>query len=166
MYQKVVVPLDGSKLAECILPYVESLATGCGTQEVILVSVTERVIGRTSAPETREMGHTLDSGIWPPEAETSMFTGKKVGQAYKYLHKVAKGLEAKGIKVETQVLYGKPAEKIASFAEDINADLIALASHGRSGPSKWAHGNVAEKVFKASCIAILMVKAPGCIAGF
>ena len=166
MYKKIVVPLDGSKLAECILPYVEGLAKGCGTEEVILVSVTERIVGRTRAPEIREKGYSLSSDVWPPEGEVSMYMGKKTSQAYRYLHKIAKGLEGKGVKVQTQVLYGKPAEKIASFAEEIGADLIALASHGRSGPSRWAYGSVAEKVFRAGCVAILMVRAPGCIVGF
>jgi nucleotide-binding universal stress UspA family protein len=45
MYNKILVPLDGSKLAECALPYAEELARGCGTEEVILVSVTERIQG-------------------------------------------------------------------------------------------------------------------------
>jgi nucleotide-binding universal stress UspA family protein len=45
MYKKILVPLDGSKLAECALPYVEALAKGCDTKKVILVSVTERVQG-------------------------------------------------------------------------------------------------------------------------
>ena len=45
MYKKVVVPLDGSKLAECVLPHIESIAKGLGTEEVVLVTVTERVAG-------------------------------------------------------------------------------------------------------------------------
>ncbi len=166
MYRKIVVPLDGSKLAECILPYVEELAKGCGTEEVILISVTEGVHGRTRAPEIREMGYTPSSGILSSEAEVTAFMGKKEIQAHKYLHRIAKRLVAKGIKVQMQVLFGNPAEKIASFTEDIGADLIALASHGRSGPSRWAYGSVAEKVFRTGCVAILMVRAPGCIPGF
>ncbi len=164
MYQKILVPLDGSKLAECILPYVEKLVQDCKTKEVILASVTERIVGRTRSPEIRQIGYTPSSDIWP-EGELSISMGKKEKQAYRYLHRIAKGLEAKKIKVQTQVLIGNPAEKIASYAEEIGADLIAMASHGRSGPSRWAYGSVADKVFRASCIAILMVRAPGCISG-
>jgi len=54
IFQKILVPLGGSKLAECALPYAEELAKGCNTEEVILVSATERVSGRTLAPETQE----------------------------------------------------------------------------------------------------------------
>ena len=55
MYNRILVPLDGSKLAECALPYVEDLAKGYGAQEVILVSVTEQVRAHTHAPEAGEL---------------------------------------------------------------------------------------------------------------
>jgi len=60
MYQKILVPLDGSKLAESALPYAETLATGCHAEELILVSVTERVVGRTNAPEMKELYQSSD----------------------------------------------------------------------------------------------------------
>jgi nucleotide-binding universal stress UspA family protein len=156
MYQKILVPLDGSKLAECVLPYVEKLATCCGTEQVILVSVTERVTGyRVIEDYTQPLGERL-----APEA-----VGKKEKQAQRYLGKIAKTLEAKGIKVLTEVLLGKPAEEIAFYAANEGCDLIIMASHGRSGPSRWAYGSVADKVFRASSVPILMVRAPGCVGG-
>ena len=91
--------------------------------------------------------------------------GKKERQADRYLNRLAKGLEAKGIKVQTEVLLGNPAEEIALYAEFHPCDLVIMASHGRSGPSKWAYGSVAEKVFRAICVPILMVRAPGCFVG-
>jgi nucleotide-binding universal stress UspA family protein len=54
MFQKIMVPLDGSKLAECALAYAETLAQNCSATEVVLVSITERLVGRTHAPEARE----------------------------------------------------------------------------------------------------------------
>ena len=156
MYQKIMVPLDGSKLAECVLPYVEKLATCCGTEQVILVSVTERIPGyRVTEDYSQPSGERL-----VPEA-----VGKKEEQAQRYLGKIAKTLSAKGIKVLTEVLLGNPAEEIALYAANGGCDLIIMASHGRSGPSRWAHGSVADKVFRASCIPILMVRAPGCVGG-
>lgn len=156
IYKKVLVPLDGSKLAECILPHVEELARHNMIEEVILVSVTERIPGyRPITDYSKPQEERL-----VPEA-----VGKLERQAQKYLNRIAKGLETKGIKVRTEVLLGNPAEEIAIYAETKGCDLIVMASHGRSGISKWAFGSVADKVFRASRVPILMVRAPGCIAG-
>jgi nucleotide-binding universal stress UspA family protein len=150
MYKKILVPLDGSKLAECVLPHVEALATSCEPEEVILVSVTERVTGyRVIEDYSEPLGERLE-----PEA-----VGKLEKQAQKYLDKIAKTLEAKGVKVRTEVLLGKPAEEIVLYAAHRECDLIIMASHGRSGLSRWAHGSVADKVFKAASVPILMIKA-------
>ena len=176
MYEKIVVPLDGSKLAECVLPYVEELAKGCDTKEVVLVSVTERVIGRTRAPETQEVyqasGETRiglsgseEARIGISDSEVILTLGKKEKQALRYLGRIAKRLQKKGIKVRTEVLLGNTAEEIARFVEHGGANLIVMASHGRSGPTRWAYGSVADKVFRASCVPILMVRAPGCFTG-
>ena len=156
MYSKILVPLDGSKLAECALPYAEDLAKGRDTYEVILVSVTERVQGyRAEDDPSQPKGLQLI-----PEA-----VGKKEKQAQRYLDRIAKAMEAKGIKVRTEILLWPPAETIIGYAEQFKCDMIIMASHGRSGPSRWAHGSVADKVFRASCIPILMIRAPGCVPG-
>jgi len=156
MYKKILVPLDGSKLAECALPYVEEIAKGCGTEEVILVSVTERVQGYRLFDDPRQLqGQRL----------ILEEVGKKQEQAQRYLVRIAKKLTAKGIKVRTEVLFWPPAEAIASYAEQNGADIIVMSSHGRSGPSRWTHGSVADKVFRASPVPVLMVRAPGCIPG-
>jgi len=154
MYKKILVPLDGSKLAECALPHVEALAKGCETEEVILVSVTERVKGYRALEEpSQPLGQRLI-----PEA-----FGKKEKQAQKYLDRIAKAIAAKGINVSTEVLLWKPDEAIIGYAKQYGCDLIVMASHGRSGPSRWAHGSVAEKVLRASGIPVLMIRAPGCV---
>jgi len=153
MYKKILVPLDGSKLAECALPHVEELAKGRGTEKVILVSVTERVQGyRAFEDPSQPLGQQL-----APEA-----VGKKEKQAQRYLGRIAKAMEAKGIKVDTEVLLGDPAEEIVIYAKHPGCDIIVMSSHGRSGPSRWAHGSVADRVFRASCVPVLMVRAPGC----
>ena len=153
MYKKILVPLDGSKLAESVLPHVESLARCSPGAEVMLVSVTERVTGfRVVDDYSEPSGERL-----APEA-----VGKQERAARKYLGRIAKDLEAKGMKVLTEELLGKPAEEITLFATNEGCDLIVMASHGRSGPSRWAHGSVAEKVFRANCAPLLMVKVPGC----
>jgi nucleotide-binding universal stress UspA family protein len=161
MYKKILVPLDGSKLAECALPHAEELAKGCNTEEVILVSVTEQVRGRTKAPEAQELYRGSDKpGFQGAGSEVAVTFGKKERQAQRYLGRIAKGLEAKGMKLQTEVLFWPPAE-----AERNGADIIVMSSHGRSGPSRWAHGSVADKVLRISCVPVLMVRAPGCVSG-
>jgi nucleotide-binding universal stress UspA family protein len=156
MFQKILVPLDGSKLAECALPYAEELAKACQTDEVTLVSVTERTQGyRPIDDPSQPLGQRLI-----PEA-----AGKKERQAQRYLGKIAKALRAKGINVRTVVLFGDPAEEITIFSKHNAVDVIVISSHGRSGPSRWAHGSVADRVFRASHAPVLMVRAPGCIPG-
>ncbi|MFW6102252.1 MAG: universal stress protein [Chloroflexota bacterium] len=153
MYKKILVPLDGSKLAECALPHAEVLAKGCDTEKVILVSVTERVQGyRAFEDPSQPLGQRLT-----PEA-----FGKKEKQAQRYLGRIAKAMEAKGIKVDTEVLLGNPAEEIIIYAKHLGCDLIVMSSHGRSGISRWTHGSVADRVFRGSPVPVLMVKAPGC----
>lgn len=70
-----------------------------------------------------------------------------------------------GSKLAECVLPHNPAEEITSFAEREGADLVLIASHGRSGLSRWAHGSVADRVFRATCVPVLMVRAPGCLPG-
>ena len=154
MYEKILVPLDGSKLAECVIPHVEEIATRCGANEVVLISVTEPVQGyRVFEDHSQETAERL-----VPEA-----VGKQQRQAQNYLNRVAKGLDAKGVKVQTEVLLGSPAEEISLYAEHRGCDLIIIASHGRSGLSRWTHGSVADKVFRAICVPVLMVRAPGSV---
>ena len=164
MYKRILIPLDGSKLAECALPHAEELAKGCGTEEVTLISVTEQVRGRTRAPEAMEVYNaTDDPGVQKAGSEITVTFGKKERQAQRYLGRIAKRLEAKGVKVRTEILSWPPAESIASYAEHNGADIIVMSSHGRSGPSRWAHGSVADKVLRLNCVPVLMVRAPGCI---
>jgi nucleotide-binding universal stress UspA family protein len=161
MYKKIVVPLDGSKTAEIVLPHLEAIANGCGTQEVILVSVTEAMTGYTPYVQTN-----LPGPIPPPNPvlEVPHATGKKQTQAARYLARIAKKVRAKSCLVSMEVLVGNPAEEIIKLVTERQCDLIAIASHGRSGVDKWAHsigayGGVADKVLRASPVPVLLVKA-------
>ena len=168
MYKRILVPLDGSKLAECALPHVEGLVKGSDTEEVILVSVTERVQGYravegSSEPVVGSGGGWMSSSQGSVQPLVPEAFGKKEKQAQRYLDRIAKELAAKGINVSTEVLLWKPAEAIVGYAKQFGCDLIVMASHGRSGPSRWAHGSVADKVLRGSCVPVLIIKAPGCV---
>jgi nucleotide-binding universal stress UspA family protein len=156
MYKKILVPLDGSRLAECALPHAEELAKGCGTEQVVLVSVTERIQGYGAlADSNRPTGKRI-----VPEA-----VGKKERQAQRYLDRVARAMEAKGIKVDTEVLLGDPAEEIIIYSKYPGCDIIVMSSHGRSGIHRWTHGSVADRVFIGSPVPVLMAKADACTPG-
>jgi nucleotide-binding universal stress UspA family protein len=84
MFQKIMVPLDGSKLAECALTYAETLAQNCSATEVVLVSITERLVGRTRAPEAQEAFLRSDkAGLGQAGAGTAVTFGKMTGQAWR-----------------------------------------------------------------------------------
>jgi nucleotide-binding universal stress UspA family protein len=82
--------------------------------------------------------------------------GKRPGV---YLQRTAERLKAKGINTHIELLTGDPSEAIVSYADNSPCDIIVMASHGRSGVTRWAIGSVADKVFRASSIPVLMVKA-------
>ena len=155
MYKRILVPLDGSELAECALPHAGEIASKCGA-DIILVSVTERIKGYRPV---EEFGSSLGEKLVPEAG------GKLEEQGQKYLNRIAKGLESKGIKVQTEMLMGNPAEELIIYAKTGNCDLVIMASHGRSGPSRWTHGSVAEKVIRSNFAPLLIVRAPGCTLG-
>jgi nucleotide-binding universal stress UspA family protein len=169
VYKKIVVPLDGSKLSEIVLPHIEEIASGCHIKDIELVTVTEslRVYAPQSEPleaypQKYSLSDRLTGRIYRADSETLLKVPLDVGKMAKsgrdYLLKVAKKLEEKGLNPRVNVLVGNVAEELVHFAEEENADLIIMASHGRSGISHWAIGSVAEKVFRATNIPVLLVK--------
>jgi len=179
MYNKVVVPLDGSKLAEVVLPHLEEIAKGCSIPEVMLVSVTERLSGRVmrqtavSEMPPREFHPPQPGGPLPmgsthtglvlssdfsnmSQLPTDM--GKMAKTAWNYLGKIADQLRDKGLFAQAYVLVGNPAEEILSFADEKGADLIVMATRGKSGFNRWDMGNVADKVMRATSLPIVLVK--------
>jgi nucleotide-binding universal stress UspA family protein len=175
MYKRIIVPLDGSALAECVLPHVTSIAKAMDTEEIILITVLERVVNLT--PKNIPEKHSSPAGEYLTdiafsdrpytgrcfEFDTSLkipvVTGKILKQGQRYLAQIAEGLSKKGVKTGIAVLMGEAAEQIVDFAIEEKTELIIMASHGRSGFSRWAMGSVAEKVFHGSSVPILLVKA-------
>jgi nucleotide-binding universal stress UspA family protein len=151
-YRNILVPLDGSELAECALPHAIKIAKAFSA-EVVLVSVTEAKQGFivVNDPSQSSEQRLIPEG-----------TGKLEEQAQNYLAKIVKRITTEGVTVATDVEYGNPADGILASAQLYNCDLIVMSSHGRSGPSKRTHGSVAEKIFRASTVPVLMVRAPNC----
>lgn len=153
MYKKILVPLDGSQLAECVLPHVESIARGCGVQEVILLRVAE--------PFHQFCDY---DGCVSQETINSIDADNKAA-AEKYLSQLIRRARYDGVSVKAEVITGTPGESIADYATRNSIDLIAIATHGRSGISRWTWGGVADRILRSACVPVLMVRAPGCVPG-
>jgi len=156
MYKKIVVPLDGSELAECVLPHVETIAKGCELPEVVFLQVVEH------APIPHTYRYTTEDERQKFMAEDTAETRKA---AKAYLEEIMKSINHTGVKPRTEVAVGKPADIIADYATNEGVDLIVIATHGRSGISRWAFGSVADRILRSSCVPVLMVRAPGCAPG-
>jgi len=154
MYNKILVPLDGSKLAECVLPHLETLVRGCQVREVAFV----RVVEPFHLPRR-------DEYVLPAE-EIDKINTQTATQARDYLKRLVEGLHYAEVKTSWEILSGNPAEAIGNYATQHGADLILIATHGRSGVSRWARGSVADRILRSSCIPVLMIRAPGCVPGF
>jgi len=70
-----------------------------------------------------------------------------------------------GVKCQWEVITGTVAENLADYAAKKAIDLIVIATHGRSGVSRWVWGSVADRILRSSCTPVLMVRAPGCVPG-
>ncbi len=141
MYEKILVPLDGSELAEVALPYAGELAGRLGS-EVTLIHVCE---------STEEQYHNMHQIYIQKMAEATKQLIKK------YVEKPA----AASITVKAELLNGHPAEQILDFAEKECVDLIVIATHGRSGVQRWVLGSVADKVVNATKQPVLLIRAKG-----
>ncbi|MGD9044292.1 MAG: universal stress protein [Desulfobacterales bacterium] len=152
MYTKILVPLDGSELAECVLPQVEAITTGCQVSTVVFVRVAEPI----DLPE----GETR---MALPEEQWKQIEADRKLDAQNYLAQLVERLDFKGAQLETQVLFGKAADTLADYADGNDFDLIVIATHGRSGVSRWVWGSVADRILHSACVPVLMVRAPGCV---
>jgi len=139
MYEKILVPLDGSEIAEVALPYAEELAGRLGS-EITLISVSH------SAEEQ-------DQQIFQSYIQKTVESMRE--RAERYFERPSE----RAIEVNSAILVGNPAEKIVDYADSGDIDLIVMATHGRSGISRWALGSVADKVLRATERPVVLVRA-------
>ena len=158
MYEKLLVPLDGSELAECVLPHVEALANGCSVKKVIFINVVEQTRLYISSDP-------YDEGIARSQYDPEESHLKDTALAEKYLAAVSARVSYQGVDLQSEVISGRAADSIADYATKNAVDLIVIATHGRSGISRWVWGSVADKVLRSSCVPVFIVRAPGCVQG-
>ena len=157
MYKKVLVPLDGSELAECVFPHVETIVQGCGVDTITFVRVVEPIHMPISGDD---LGYTFSAEDW------NRMESESRAAAENYLNQLMNRVKYDGINVELEVLGGgRAADMIADYANKSEVDLIIIATHGRSGVSRWVWGSVADRVLRSASVPVLMVKAPGCVPG-
>ncbi len=153
MYKKILIPLDGSELSECALGHARLIAKGCSVPEVILFKVVEHL-------------HELNTdwgGLSPNMLKDAEKKAKADAEAY--IAKVAADLNKEGIAAKGVMVMGDPADEIMNYAQKNKVDLIIMATHGRSGPSRVAFGSVANRVVHYSLTPILVATAPSCRIG-
>ena len=150
MYQKVLVPLDSSKLAEAALPEVKKLAGGGFIGEVTLLNVFEiDLMGIGSARHNKTI-------------EINVIRNAQIDTSRKYLEKIQAELISEGIKVKTESLEGTPAQTIVNYAETNGVDLIVIATHGYSGMKRLMFGSVALRVLHDSRAPVLLIRPESC----
>lgn len=136
MFEKILVPLDGSDVAETVLPYVEEIAAK-SRSEVVLMTVSDPA---SSVAEHLYRAHMEEVSL-----------------------EVEHGLEDRGLaepKVCTELVAGKPAVEILRYADEKNTSLIAMAGRGATGEKGWSLGNIASKVLQATNKPVLLTKVP------
>jgi len=153
MYKKILVPLDGSKLAECVLPHVQALVEGCRVGKIVFMRVVDPIKPIVVADGMMSV------------KEMERITASMVAEAEIYLKALVQGSKYAGAEVESQVKMGNAAETLIDYATAHGVDLIVIATHGRTGVSRWVWGSIADRILRASCVPVLMVRAPGCVPG-
>jgi nucleotide-binding universal stress UspA family protein len=155
---RVVLPLDGTELAEQILEPAVALAGLMPGAEIVLVRAIRPVMPVDVTPEMLGLGSEVEHVLCQMEE----LQGQIHREADAYLAGVARRLEARGLKVRTQVVVEeKPAEAILHEAEDEHAGLIALETHGRGGLSRLFRGSVTDKVVRGAHVPILVHRPVG-----
>ncbi len=154
MYERIVVPLDGSKVGEAALPHVEDLVAKLSPEVKVEVTLLQ-VLPRSTTYGTGGG----EGAVSVPYTEKELEQIKK--QAMDYLNETGEALRSKGATVTAKVAIGSAHDEIVKVAEETNADLIAMSTHGRTGLSRWAFGSVTDKVLRREGrVPITMVKAP------
>jgi nucleotide-binding universal stress UspA family protein len=157
MFNKILAPLDGSPLAESVFPYLLKICKDSSACQVILFTVCEPP--RISSDYVEDMPRTWEQHV----QDITNYSQAQCSMYVKDAEKKLKEMGLKNLKIEARL--GDPAKEIIDYASKNNIDLIVMASHGRSGPSRWAYGSVADKVFRSTFVPVLMVRGPASVIG-
>jgi nucleotide-binding universal stress UspA family protein len=141
MFEHIVVPLDGSALAECVLPHVVTFTRAFNARVTLL-----QVLDNESGTDQEQPIDPLNWELRRVEAKT-------------YLDDVARRLRTAGLDVQQSLLEGDPAQRIVEYIRGNDANLVILSSHGKSGLSRWNISSVVVKITQRTHTATLIVRA-------
>lgn len=146
MYKQILVPLDGSELAEAALPHARELAKAFHAT-ISLMTVIEPIF---LSPEP---------GVIGPVVNVALNIEDETRSASQYLEKIAEQLRAEVPEVHIVIRQGHAASHICDYAEEIKADVIVMSTHGRSGIQRWVYGSVADRVLRGAKVPVLLIRA-------
>jgi nucleotide-binding universal stress UspA family protein len=141
MFDPILVPLDGSQLAECVLPHVVAIARSFDTEITFL-----RMLEKNQAGTSAQLFDLLNWQI-------------NKTRAVLYLQKTKARFLELGLRAQMTVLEGLVAQGITEFAQNQGMKLIILSSHGRNGPTQWGISNVTQKIILSAPTSLLIVRA-------
>ena len=146
MFKHLLVPLDGSELAEVALPMATAVAEKFGSQITLVTAV--------------HLPYYIGDGLDYAEVYSSL-SDNVTDEARAYLQGKQKALRAAGFQVNFELLVGQPpAEAILIIAEEKAVDAIVMSTHGRGGVMRWVFGTVADKVLRNAVVPILLARVP------
>jgi nucleotide-binding universal stress UspA family protein len=151
MYERILIPLDGSENGEAALPVIEELISKLSAEiqtEIVLLQVISAlthwaVAGAATAP------------VQFSDKELKLIEQ----QARDYLTQMSTNLISQGVNVRTEIRFGNAAEEIIKAADELKVDLIAMSTHGRSGISRWTLGSIADRIIRGSQKPVLVIRA-------
>lgn len=141
MAEHILVPLDGSSLAECVLPHTVAVGRALDAKVTLL-----RAVARASGEAGSRAVDPLSWHMRKSEADA-------------YLDAVVERVRDAGLKAEAVLAQGRPAERIISYAREEDVDLIVISSHGDSGLSPWNISSVVQKVILRAYTPTMVIRA-------
>jgi nucleotide-binding universal stress UspA family protein len=142
MYKKILIPLDGSPLAEAVLPHAQELANSLEA-EVFLLRVAVNPAAEFSFSDPSIASCLIDT----MEAES-----------IDYLLSIRTKFQKTGIHTSFLIREGSVADTILDVSTELQTDLIAMSTHGRSGLSRWLMGSIADRVVNHSLVPVLLIR--------
>ena len=145
--KRILVPLDGSRLAEQALPFAMTLADALDSRLFII-----RVI---------DIPAIVTPAMYPEIAPVQMVEIRDQARedAETFLQDKRDDLSRKGFDVESVLVEGSPAEQVIQYTEKANIDLVVMSTHGRSGLSRWALGSVADRIVRHGHCPVMLIRA-------
>ena len=156
MYKRIMVPLDGSDLADRVLPHVKALMSAFPSAAAVFVRVVEP--SPSIFDDTASISSTSREKMI---ADLKRIEEKRKSDAAAYLEGVVQKVTSEAGECTSVVLSGRVADRLAEYIENQDMNLVIIATHGRSGISRWVRGSIAERVLGASRVPVLMVRASG-----